>query len=163
MSHAQETELKTVVKKARREREVKSKIARFINAQIELLKGEKTQVEIAEEAGYKKPNIITMFKMGDTRVPLSNVAKLAKALEVDPVAMTRMAIKEYEPEIWATISEVLGEPITANERKMLTMFRNLTEDADYEITENDEIAAFENFVKILKDNKSKTPATRHIM
>jgi hypothetical protein len=163
MNSVETTEHKTPVKKPRREKEITSRVARFVNAQIEFLKGQKSQVEIATEAGYKKPNIITMFKLGDTRLPLSNINRIAKALEVDPVRLTRMAIQEYEPEIWAAISEALGDPITANERRLLQMFRDLTSDEDFEVCEPDEVAAFEAFVEVVKANKSKKPATRHVM
>lgn len=163
MDNVETTEHKTPVKKARREKEITSRVARFVNAQIEFLKGQKNQVEIAAEAGYKKPNIITMFKLGETRLPLSNINRIAKALEVDPVRLTRMAMQEYEPEVWAAISESLGEPITTSERKLLQMFRDLTEGEDYEICEADEIAAFEAFVSVMKTNKGKKPATRHVM
>lgn len=146
------------VKKVRKD----SKVARLVNAQIELLRGEKNQAQIAAEAGYKKANIITMFKMGDTRVPLKNINQLAKALEVDPARMTRIALQEYEPEIWTALSQALGEPVSANELHIIQRLRELTDDADYELSEIDEDEALQAFARTLKANKTK-PATRHVV
>lgn len=163
MSRTEVTELKTAIKRSRREREVTSKVARFVNAQIEFLRGQKSQVEIAQEAGYAKPNIIIMFKTGDTRLPLSNIHKIAKALEVDPVRLTRLALQEYEPEVWSSISETLGEPVTANERKLIERFREFTKGEDFELAYPNEIEALKNLVEVMKKNRPTTPATRHVM
>lgn len=144
------------VKKERKE----SKVARLVNAQIELLRGEKNQAQIAAEAGYHRPNIITMFKTGDTRLPLKNINRIAKALEVDPVRMTRIALQEYEPEVWDALSEALGEPVTANELRIIRRLRELTEEADYPLTEENEDEALKVFAETLKANKTK-PVVKH--
>ena len=44
------------------------------------------QSEMAETMGFDKPNIITMFKQGKTRVPLHKVAEFAKILKLDAKA-----------------------------------------------------------------------------
>ena len=44
-----------------------SQVARYLDHQIEALKGLKTQREIAHEIGYDKPNMISMFKRGKSR------------------------------------------------------------------------------------------------
>ena len=51
-------------------------VAEFIAAQIAM--SDKTQREIALALGYDKPNIITMFKQGLTKIPLNKVAPLAR-------------------------------------------------------------------------------------
>lgn len=140
-------------------KKTESRVARLVNAQIELLKGEKTQAQIAYEAGYPKPNIITMFKQGLTRVPMANVVRVAKALEVDPVRLARMMLQEYEPELWQALVSVLGEPITENELKLLRKVRELTNDGDYEVTESDELEALEKFTDVLNKNNAKAATT----
>ncbi len=68
----------------------------------------KTQREIALECGYPRPNLITMFKQGLTKVPIEAVPKLAKALDEDPAILLRMAMREYMPAALMTIEEYLG-------------------------------------------------------
>ena len=46
-----------------------SPIAAFLTRQIEALSGRKTQRAIALEIGYDKPNMISMFKRGETKAP----------------------------------------------------------------------------------------------
>jgi hypothetical protein len=48
------------------------------------LKPKKNQSEIAAEAGFANPNMITLLKQGANRVPLDRVPQLAKALDSDP-------------------------------------------------------------------------------
>lgn len=45
-------------------------MARYLTKQIDALSGIKNQREIAAEIGYDKPNMISMFKRGETKVPL---------------------------------------------------------------------------------------------
>lgn len=53
-------------------------IAEYLAVQISL--SEKSQREIAAEISYENPNVITMFKQGQTKVPMNKVGPLAKAL-----------------------------------------------------------------------------------
>ena len=78
-------------------------IARFLDRRIDELKGAKTQREIAAEAGYEKPNIISMFKYGEAKVPLDKIPALAKALEIDPAHLFRLALEQYWPALGETI------------------------------------------------------------
>ena len=57
-----------------------SAIAKYIDKKIDELKGEKTQREIAAEIGNDKPNLISMFKRGESKVPLEKIPLLSKAL-----------------------------------------------------------------------------------
>ena len=53
-----------------------SSIANYLDKQIEALKGAKSQREIAGEIGYESPNLISMFKRGEARVPLDKIPLL---------------------------------------------------------------------------------------
>ena len=59
-------------------------LAKFVDIRLLELKHKKTQAEIAEEAGFVNPNMVTMIKQGATKLPIDRVPALAKALEVDP-------------------------------------------------------------------------------
>ena len=48
----------------------------YIAKKIYELGGRKTQREIATEIGYDKPNMISMFKTGEAKVPLCKIPAL---------------------------------------------------------------------------------------
>lgn len=77
---------------------------------------EKTQKEIADELGYANANVVTMFKSGKTKVPLSKVPKLAKSLGADPVHMLKLAMKQYQPDLLPAIEEHL---FTASQKERM--------------------------------------------
>ncbi len=85
-----------------------SSVAAFIDQQIEWT--EKSLVQIAEEVGFAKPNIISMIRKGNTKLPTGKVRKMALALEVDPVFMLQMVMMEYDPETWEVIQEIIKKP-----------------------------------------------------
>jgi len=110
-----------------------SLIAKFLDQRIDELKGFKTQRQIATEAGYDKPNMISMFKRGDIKVPLDRIPSLAKALEVDPAHLFRLALEQYWPALNDTIHKIFGHIATKNEFKLLIKpWRELTCGADPE-------------------------------
>jgi transcriptional regulator with XRE-family HTH domain len=117
------TQDRTISVTARPRRRSSVTVAEYLTEQIRL--SGKTQHEIAQEAGFNKPNIISMFKKGETKLPLSKVGLMAKALGVDPVVLFRMVMNEYEPQTWQAIEEtVLHQPVlTANEIEIIELLR----------------------------------------
>lgn len=97
-------------------------VAEYLEKQINMCG--KSQKQIAEEAGFPKPNIITMFKKGDTKLPLEKIGKFAKAIEVDPIHLFKLCMSEYQPETWTEIQKMFGQPIlTTNELEILEVIR----------------------------------------
>jgi hypothetical protein len=88
-------------------------VAEFLAQEIE--RCGKTQTQIGLEAGYLRPNIITMLKQGSSKVPIRKVPALAKALGVEPALFLRVVLNEYQPEMLATLESVLGPLPTATE------------------------------------------------
>lgn len=89
------------------------------------------QKEIAEALQYDKPNIITMFKQGKTKIPLNKIAPLAKILGIDQLHLLRMAMLEYSPETWSVLESMLGQRmVTDNEYGILEMIRAATNGRD---------------------------------
>ena len=89
-------------------------VAEYLSQQIHL--SGKAQKDIAEALGYTKPNIITMFKQGKTKIPLNKIAALAKAIGVDPIHFLRIAMLEYSPEMWEVLESMIGKAmISENE------------------------------------------------
>lgn len=86
----------------------------------------KTQRVIAEECGFDSPNIITMFKKGDTRLPLNRIEDLACALNVEPAQLLRLVMLEYMPRTWDSIEWTFkGSVMTQSELRMVSMYRQL--------------------------------------
>lgn len=83
----------------------------------------KTQRQIAVDMGYDKPNLITMFKQGTTRVPADKVPYLADSLEVDRLDLIRMWFEEYDPSTWEVITKNMGMALSANERSWVANMR----------------------------------------
>lgn len=110
------TETAKVVKKP-------SFVAEYLTAQIKL-RG-KSQLEIASECGFDKPNMITMIKQGKSKLPISKIGLMAKSLGIDPTHLYMLVMSEYEPENWKVIQDsVLKQPvITANELEILKVIR----------------------------------------
>ena len=72
-------------------------VAEYVSWQINLCG--KSQVQIAQEIGFDKPNVITMIKQGKTKVPVNKIGSMAKALEVDPVFFMKLCLQEYMPDL----------------------------------------------------------------
>ncbi len=96
-----------------------------------LAESDKTQREIAEECGFEKPNIITMFKNGSTKLPMNRIGPLAKALNADPAHLLRLVMCEYLPDTWDAIESVMQSTVlTANELELIRAYRQVTGDND---------------------------------
>jgi transcriptional regulator with XRE-family HTH domain len=58
-------------------------LVHFLDERIQELRPRKTQSQIATEAGFSRPNMLSMIKAGSSKLPLKRVRGLAKALECD--------------------------------------------------------------------------------
>ncbi len=104
-------------------------VAEFVAKQIDACG--KSQRDIATEIGYENANVITMFKQGLTKVPLTKVGPFARALGVDPVFFLRLVMNEYAPETWTAIESILNDAmLTGNERELINGYRRVTEGTD---------------------------------
>lgn len=96
-----------------------------------LADSDKTQREIAQECGFERANIITMFKTGATKLPFNRIGPLAKALDTDPAHLLRLVMNEYMPETWEAIENILQSTVlTANELNLIRAYRLATGDND---------------------------------
>lgn len=82
-----------------------SSVAIYINSNIS--KTGKRQKEIAREAGFTSPNVLSMIKTGEMKLPLARVPALAKAMEVPAQELLRLVLRQDYPEVWSVISEVM--------------------------------------------------------
>jgi transcriptional regulator with XRE-family HTH domain len=105
------------------------------------------QLDMAERLGFAKPNIITMFKQGKTKVPLEKIPSFAKVLNLDPKMLLTML--EYCPALFKVMQENFGEILTKNEKHILYELRRLTNNSDPAMTSIRHIEAFDLFTKEL--------------
>lgn len=117
----------------------------------------KTARQIADEVGYKNPNMISMLKTGRAKVPLERIPALARALDMDPGLLLRLAVSEYWPDLHRTIVEIFGAITTANERNIIQTFREVSKSSDAPITEQQKhqlSELFENGIAAIESRSS---------
>ena len=93
-----------------------------------------TQRELAEVLGYKRQNIITMWKTGQTPVPLKVVSEMSYYIGVDPAYLMRVCLNEYHPDVLEAMDETLGHSITEIEQGVLSIFRNAVPTGDLRLS-----------------------------
>lgn len=109
--------------------------AKLIADRVRDLSHRKTQAEIASEAGFANANMMTFLKNGRNKVPLDRVPSLAKALEVDPAYLMRLALDQAVGATAAkAINEIFGTPATENERGWLNELRDASDNTDPRLT-----------------------------
>lgn len=109
--------------------------AKLVADRIRDLSHRKTQAEIASEAGFPNANMMTFLKNGRNKVPLDRVPTLAKALEVDPAYLMRLALDQAVGVTAAqAITEIFGTPVTENERSWIGALREASDNSDPRIT-----------------------------
>lgn len=112
-----------------------TRLAKYLQQRVLELKPRKSQAEIAAEAGFINPNMLTMLKQGANKVPLDRVPALAMALECDPAWLLRLALEQGEGDTAAAaIFEIVGEPITKNEHGWISEIRDASGDTDPRLT-----------------------------
>ncbi len=81
------------------------------------------QKDIAAQLGYKRPNIISMWKSGDTPIPINLVPRIADILGADTRFLLRRCLFEYDPRLLAIIEDHWGANISDNERMIIEIVR----------------------------------------
>lgn len=84
----------------------------------------KTQLQIAEEAGFPTPNVVSMMKTGQLKIPLARVPAIAKSLGIDPLELFHLCLEAYEPELYECFSVVAPSVlITSRELQVIKSLR----------------------------------------
>ena len=99
-----------------------TRLALYIQKRLLELRAKKSQIEIANEAGFNNPNILSMLKNGASKLPLDRVAALAKALECDPPFLFKLAVEQLggdtaahaNEEIFGVVVSVMRLPGSRN-------------------------------------------------
>lgn len=106
------------------------RMARLLTVKIQELAPVKTQRQIAHEMGYSNANLISMFKRGESKVPLDKIPALARAIGVDPGFLLRMALQSYLPDLAKVIEETFAFPASPNEKAFIEWARERTDHTD---------------------------------
>jgi hypothetical protein len=85
--------------------------------------------------GFQKPNVLSMIKLGQTKLPLEKAAALAEACGTDPVFLVRLVLSEYHPAVWDALVATLGEPLTRSERWLIKIYRCIDQEKELVIDE----------------------------
>lgn len=110
-------------------------LAQLLDRQILKLRPRKSQREIALEAGFRNPNFLSMLKSGTSKLALDRVPALAKALEVDPRLLLRLALEQEGLETTKNaIDQILGEIVSEHELAWLREIREASGHSDPRLT-----------------------------
>lgn len=112
-----------------------TRLAKYLERRISDLRPRKTQIEIANEAGFRQPNMLAMIKNGSAKLPLDRVIGLSRALECDAAMLFRMAIEQLAGDSSAfAIDTIFGAIITENEGAWLRTLREASNEGDPAMT-----------------------------
>jgi transcriptional regulator with XRE-family HTH domain len=112
-----------------------TRLATYLTKRILELRPRKSQQEIAVEAGFINVNMMSMLKGGKSKIPLDRVAALAKALEVDPRLLFKMAVEQSSYETTSkVIDEIFGTIVSRNEVTWLEELREASDHKDPALT-----------------------------
>ena len=100
--------------------------ARLIATAMKRLEGRKTQAQVAKEAGFPHPNMLSMIKHGKSRLPLERVPALAEALEIDAALLFRTILAENWPGYERVVIRIFGAVLTEEERDMIAFIRHVS-------------------------------------
>lgn len=125
-----------------------TRLPSFIATSVLALKSQKTQAEIATQAGFPSANMMSMLKAGTNRLPLDRVHPLALALEVDPSFLMLLALEQMVGDTDAkAIVEILSGAVTRNETGWIQAIREASGLTDPRLTKRGRTAIFGIFGK----------------
>jgi hypothetical protein len=111
-------------------------LSRFISKRLDQLAPRKSQRQVAQEAGFKALNIVNMMKNGVSKLPIDRVPAMAKALEVDPSVLLRLALNEFMGgNALKAIDQMLGTIVSQNEVEILEFIREVSGNSDPSLTD----------------------------
>lgn len=112
-----------------------TRLAKYLDKRVLELRPRKSQAQIAGEAGFRNPNVLTMLKTGATKLPLDRVASLARALDCDPKMLFNLAVGQLGGATTArAIEEIFGTIVTRNEVAWIEEIRAASGHTDPSLT-----------------------------
>ena len=131
----------------------RSEVSVFLTKLIE--KSGKTRKEIANEAGFEKPSMISMLMKGEARLPITKLGSLAKAVNANPAHLLKLCLREYHSDIWdAMNSHFKAAAVTSDEFRMIKGLRASTGSPYLACLHPDEIAKLDNFLDLVAQSST---------
>tara|TARA_R110002072_G_scaffold190022_1_gene347067 strand:+ start:170 stop:571 length:402 start_codon:yes stop_codon:yes gene_type:complete len=120
---------------------VDSQLAKYIKHRVLELKPKKSQLQIANEAGFPNPNMVTMIKNGSSKLAMDRVPSMARALECDPAYLLRLSLEQAIGDTAAqSVMEIFGTPVTSNELGWIQEIRDASDQSDPRLTRRSQLA-----------------------
>lgn len=107
-----------------------TRLSQYFAKQVEALNGIKTQREIANDLGYDRANIISMFKSGEAKIPLEKLPALARSLGVDLGILIRLGMEQYMTDEMVELNKVFNRIVTENEMEIVETIREATNNSN---------------------------------
>lgn len=107
-----------------------SKVARYVDLQLQAIASLKNGSQIADEAGFPQRNLLSMIRSGQTKLPFERIPGLAKAMGVEPTHLFRIALAEYQPAIQAMLDASKVRIVTPHESQLLDAWREGSGETD---------------------------------
>ena len=127
-------------------------VAEYLKQQIAM--SDKSQKQIANEAGFDQPNNVSMIKNGVTKLPISRIPKIALSLGIDPLFLLRITLSEYTPDIWELIDSILGDRlITSSEADLLDVTRRASVGVELDYRKSEISEAIEKVITKFADKE----------
>lgn len=80
--------------------------------------------QLAAALGYESGNVVACIKKGLMNFPVGKVPELARALELEPGRLMKMALEEMAPSVLAAVEACLGPlQLTPGEVRLITTLR----------------------------------------
>jgi hypothetical protein len=94
-----------------------------------------------------------MMQRGNCKVPLERIPALAEACGVSPIPILRIAMKEYQPELWVVLQAVFGRLLTEEESRWLQILRAQMKRGKVDVDAELSVAMILYLDKFLSDRK----------
>ncbi|MCR9222912.1 MAG: helix-turn-helix domain-containing protein [Hyphomonas sp.] len=108
-------------------------LAEWFNKNVDFLT-DLTNEQLAEKLGYTRPNIISMWRTGRTRIPLDRLVPLSQILKVDISFMLPLWVEQYGGgEAYAAVMKALNNSVSDNEMKLVEALRQTTKGRDFSV------------------------------
>ena len=112
-----------------------SAFSRFLVKRVLELRTVKSQRDIAMEAGFVNPNMMSLLKSGRTKMPLDRVPALAKALDCDARRLFLFALQQSGNETTlSAVEKIFGTVVTRNELDWIEEIRDASGNGDPRLT-----------------------------
>jgi len=86
-----------------------------------------TDHDLCAAIGLERENALKLIKAGAMRMPINRVPALAAALELDPVELLKVALRESDPVLSQVIEDTFNPMhLTATEQNLIKHLRELS-------------------------------------